>query len=145
VPTYRFNVPPGWPAPPPGWAPPEGWEPDPSWPPAPPGWQWWSAEPPAVHGRAAVPLSAPGGIPGGFLAGRRRLEEENEELRRRLTTLLGMDPAAVSAEAARLREEVQHLRAEQLIASTQLATLRADLFRTSEARHAYVSGRLPHR
>ena len=60
--TYRFNPPPGWPAPPPDWTPPEGWEPDPSWPPAPEGWQWWMPEPavavpPVVHGRASVAVS----------------------------------------------------------------------------------------
>lgn len=42
---FRFNPPPGWPAPPPGWTPPEDWAPDPSWPPAPTGWQFWVAEP----------------------------------------------------------------------------------------------------
>lgn len=41
VPTWRFVVPPGWPAPPAGWIPPEGWQPDPTWPPAPQGWQFW--------------------------------------------------------------------------------------------------------
>jgi hypothetical protein len=45
---WRFNPPPGWPAPPQGWTPPNGWTPDPSWPPAPDGWQFWvqEAEPP---------------------------------------------------------------------------------------------------
>lgn len=38
---WRFNPPPGWPAPPPGWIPPPGWAPPPYLPPAPPGWQWW--------------------------------------------------------------------------------------------------------
>lgn len=39
--SWRFNPPPGWPAPPPGWVPPPGWIPPPYLPPAPPGWQWW--------------------------------------------------------------------------------------------------------
>jgi hypothetical protein len=43
---FRFNTPPGWPAPPPGWQPPEGWTPDPNWPPAPPGWSFWIPEEP---------------------------------------------------------------------------------------------------
>lgn len=38
---WRFNPPPGWPAPPAGWTPPAGWAPDPSWPPLPPGWSLW--------------------------------------------------------------------------------------------------------
>ncbi|MEU7920094.1 HIRAN domain-containing protein [Micromonospora zamorensis] len=41
APTWRFVVPPGWPAPPAGWLPPEGWQPDPTWSPAPQGWQFW--------------------------------------------------------------------------------------------------------
>jgi RsiW-degrading membrane proteinase PrsW (M82 family) len=38
---FRFNTPPGWPAPPDGWRPPPGWQPDPSWPEAPEGWDFW--------------------------------------------------------------------------------------------------------
>jgi hypothetical protein len=41
APAFRFNPPPGWPAPQPGWTPPPGWQPDPSWPQAPAGWQFW--------------------------------------------------------------------------------------------------------
>jgi hypothetical protein len=41
APAFRFNPPPGWPAPVPGWVRPPGWQPDPSWPQAPPGWQFW--------------------------------------------------------------------------------------------------------
>lgn len=42
---WRFNPPPGWPAPPEGWVPPPDWRPPPDWPPAPPGWQFWVAVP----------------------------------------------------------------------------------------------------
>lgn len=42
---WRFHAPPGWPPPPSGWTPPPGWRPDPVWPPAPPGWQFWIADP----------------------------------------------------------------------------------------------------
>jgi hypothetical protein len=38
---WRFNPPPGWPAPPYSWRPPANWQPDPSWPPAPARWQFW--------------------------------------------------------------------------------------------------------
>jgi hypothetical protein len=144
--------------PPAGWKPPDGWKPDPSWPPAPPGWQWWVAitgpsaadhgqtAVPVVHGRVPAPRvvatipaqmridapAVPGGMAGGFFSGRRRLEEENEQLRQQLNTLLGLDPAAVSAEASRLQERIQQLHAEQASIETRLAALRADLVRTSE-------------
>lgn len=42
---WRFRAPPGWPPPPAGWVPSPGWRPDPSWPAAPPGWQFWVADP----------------------------------------------------------------------------------------------------
>jgi hypothetical protein len=38
---YRFNPPPGWPAPEEHWVPDAQWRPDPSWPPPPPGWRLW--------------------------------------------------------------------------------------------------------
>ncbi|MDP9093589.1 MAG: hypothetical protein M3N95_11820 [Actinomycetota bacterium] len=47
---WRFNAPPGWPAPPTGWVPPPGWAPDPTWPAPPPGWQFWIGD--AVPGEA---------------------------------------------------------------------------------------------
>lgn len=49
---YRFNPPPGWPAPPHGWTPPPGWQPDPAWPVPPAGWELWLPEAqvdPAYH------------------------------------------------------------------------------------------------
>jgi hypothetical protein len=58
-------------------------------------------------------------------AGKRRLEEENEQLRLQMTSLLGLDPAALTAEAARLHEHLQNLRAEQTSVETQLAGQRA--------------------
>ncbi|MBB5913587.1 collagen type III alpha [Nocardia transvalensis] len=38
---WRFNPPPGWPAPPTDWVPPPGWQIPPGMPPVPEGWQWW--------------------------------------------------------------------------------------------------------
>ncbi|MFD0522909.1 DUF4041 domain-containing protein [Paractinoplanes durhamensis] len=146
MPTYRFNTPPGWPTPPADWTPPEGWQPDPSWPPAPQGWPWWLPEAPAapppdsnrpvvpvVHGlpeTAAPP--APADTARGIFGGKRRLEEENEDLRRQLTAVMGLDPSAVSAEAFRLRDQLQRLRAEQATLEGQLTHQRAELVRTSE-------------
>lgn len=51
---WRFNPPPGWPAPPPGWVPGPGWQPDPTWPPVPPGWQLWLPD-----GAAHQPMPPP--------------------------------------------------------------------------------------
>jgi hypothetical protein len=115
---YRFNPPPGWPAPPPGWVPPEGWVPDPRLPAAPEGWQWWmpdeetpAADPyvntgqqapsispghraaPAVGAASATAMGPPsistraptsGGLGGIFGGGKKRLEEENEQLRKQI-------------------------------------------------------------
>lgn len=39
---WRFNPPPGWPAPPPDWRPDAGWQPDAAWPTPPRGWTWWT-------------------------------------------------------------------------------------------------------
>jgi hypothetical protein len=109
---------------------------------------------PVVHGRASAPTPAtlvppvtpapapapavvitpdvPRSKPSGLFGGKRRLEEENEDLRRQLTALLGLDPSAVTAEAARMRGQVQQLRAEQAAVEARLAALRAELVRTSE-------------
>lgn len=67
---WRFNSPPGWPAPPPGWVPPSGWTPDPAWPAAPPDWQFWVEDPEPTAGAGAGP--APADIPGPTTAPRRR-------------------------------------------------------------------------
>ncbi|MDX6256034.1 MAG: hypothetical protein QOJ11_2368 [Frankiales bacterium] len=44
---YRFNPPPGWPAPPQGWSPGTDWQPDPSWPAPPEGWSLWIEDAPS--------------------------------------------------------------------------------------------------
>ena len=44
-PGWKFNPPPGWPAPPAGWEPGIGWSPEPHWPQPPQGWVWWVTEP----------------------------------------------------------------------------------------------------
>ncbi|MET0423086.1 MAG: hypothetical protein ABW046_04390 [Actinoplanes sp.] len=122
---YRFNTPPGWPFPPSGWTPPDGWQPDPSWPEAPPDWQWWVPDrrtngPPVIPGRQR-----------GREDPRPSIQEENEELRRQLAMLLGMDPVAVAGEVAVLRDRVQQLRREHAEAEAELLRLRAELVRTS--------------
>ncbi|MDI1462433.1 hypothetical protein QEZ54_15790 [Catellatospora sp. KI3] len=38
---WKYQSPPGWPAPPEDWTPPPGWKPDPSWPAPPEDWQFW--------------------------------------------------------------------------------------------------------
>jgi hypothetical protein len=72
------------------------------------------------------------GRPRTLLGGKRRLEEENEYLRRQLTALLGLDPSALAVEAAHLRDQVGVLRAERAEAEARLTALRAELVRTSE-------------
>lgn len=146
--TYRFNTPPGWPVPPSGWTPPADWKPDPSWPPAPPDWQWWVSEDSSpVGGFAATPqVSAtpaatplvdslatgdPSGLRGLF-GGKRRLEQENEELRKQINRLTGMDATAVANEAAALQAHVHALRQESASLQAHVAAARAQLVRTSE-------------
>lgn len=159
LPKLRFNTPPGWPNPPVGWVPPEGWVPDPSWPPAPEGWQWWipednsftttpqpAATPSAsdfgfstvgngvgaTERRPLVPPLALSGSRGGiFGAGRKQVEEENNQLRQQINRLVGMDAAAVASEAAALRSELARVREEHQVVQAQLATARAELVRTS--------------
>ncbi|MEU6791139.1 DUF4041 domain-containing protein [Nonomuraea wenchangensis] len=103
MPEYRFNSPPGWPVPPRGWKPPQGWQPDPSWPPAPAGWEFW------------VPEETPTGVPstpqiperkgGGLFGGKKRLEEENAQLRQWVERLGGMDAMSIAAMTEALRVE----------------------------------------
>lgn len=101
MPEYRFNLPPGWPAPPRGWKPPQGWQPDPSWPPAPAGWEFWVPdEPPPV----------PAGRKGGLFGGRKRLEEENAQLRQWVERLGGMDALGIAAMTQELRAQHRDLR-----------------------------------
>lgn len=82
----------------------------------------------------AVPHGPAAGSGGsrGLFGGRRRWEEENEDLRRQLTAVLGLDPQAVAAEAARLQEQLRQLRAQHAAMDSQLAARRAELVRTSE-------------
>jgi hypothetical protein len=71
----------------------------------------------------AIMSDAPRGNPGGLFRGKWRMEEESEDLRRQLTALLGLDPSAVTAEAARPQGRVQQLRAEQTAMGAQLTAL----------------------
>jgi hypothetical protein len=68
----------------------------------------------------------------GLFGGRKRLEDENEDLRRQLTALLGLDATAVAGEAAALRGQLEQLRAEHAAMQAQAAQLRAGLVRMSE-------------
>lgn len=97
----RFNSPPGWPVPPRGWQPPAGWQPDPSWPPAPPGWEFWvPEESPAAAVRKG----------GGLFGGKKRLEEENSQLRQWVERLGGMDAVRIAAMTEALHVEHAGLR-----------------------------------
>ncbi|WP_327108669.1 hypothetical protein [Nonomuraea glycinis] len=96
MPEYRFNSPPGWPVPPHRWKPPQGWQPDPSWTPAPSGWEFWILE-----GTSAAPAPNPPQTPerksGGLFGGKKRLEEENAQLRQWVERLGGMDAIRITA------------------------------------------------
>lgn len=119
--TYRFNPPPGWPAPPPGWKPPSGWKPDPSLPPAPPGWQWWVPEasspaPPQGVPVSAAPPSVQTMAPAGpaISPGRDDLRIADDVLggfeRECGTTNLRMNPAAARiSEAGRSEKDAQRV------------------------------------
>ncbi|MFE4871653.1 DUF4041 domain-containing protein [Streptomyces sp. NPDC056682] len=123
---YRFNPPPGWPAPPPGWVPPPGWEPEPSWPPPPPGWQLWvpvaSVSVPAdASGGAAWgvgrPSPAGGTVPaarqGGMLRRLRRDgPSEAAQLREWIHATQGADALNLALLTQRTRDEAQELRAQ---------------------------------
>ncbi|GAA0917450.1 DUF4041 domain-containing protein [Nonomuraea longicatena] len=98
----RFNPPPGWPVPPRGWKPPQGWQPDPSWPPPPSGWEFWVAEP-------VVP-QLPDRKGGGLFGGKKRLEEENAQLREWVERLGGMDAMRIAAMNEALHQEHVGLR-----------------------------------
>jgi hypothetical protein len=100
----RFNPPPGWPVPPRGWNPPQGWQPDPSWPPPPPGWEFWVTE-----AAPAVP-QLPDRKAGGLFGGKKRLEEENAQLREWVERLGGMDAMRIAAMNEALHQEHAGLR-----------------------------------
>ncbi|MGI5285828.1 DUF4041 domain-containing protein [Nonomuraea polychroma] len=104
MPEYRFNSPPGWPVPPRGWKPPQGWQPDPSWPPAPPGWEFWVPEeapaPPAAHAPQPSERKA-----SGLFGGKKKLEEENAQLRQWVERLGGMDAMRIAAMTEALHVE----------------------------------------
>lgn len=71
------------------------------------------------------------GFSGLFGGSRKRLEEENEELRRQVTRLMGMDSAAVAAQAAAMRAELSRLRDEYRAVTAQVVQVKAELVRTS--------------
>lgn len=147
---YRFNPPPGWPAPPPGWLPPPGWQPDPSWPPAPAGWQFWVADsPPAQspapptapvepNGPHAVPVREAPAVPapkrsgGGLFGGKKRLEAENARLREWVERLGGLDAMQITAVTEQLRAEQARLEAAIQDAEHRLREIEAQIVQTED-------------
>jgi hypothetical protein len=123
---YRFNPPPGWPVPPRGWAPPQGWRPDPSWPPAPAGWQFWIPE------DAPVAPQLPERKGGGLFGGKKRLEEENVQLRAWVERLGGMDAMGVAAMTEALRAEHARLESEVQAATQRLRETERRVVETEE-------------
>jgi len=81
-----------------------------------------------VHSPAKFSGAGLGGLFGGS---KKRLEEENEDLRRQITRLMGMDAAAVAAEAAATQAELSRLRDEYQTITAQLVQVKAELVRTS--------------
>ncbi|WP_157548635.1 hypothetical protein [Nonomuraea candida] len=104
MPEFRFNSPPGWPVPPRGWKPPQGWQPDPSWPKAPAGWEFWIAEE-TPAGSAPNASQLPERKSGGLFGGKKRLEEENAQLRQWVERLGGMDAMRIAAMTEALHVE----------------------------------------
>lgn len=128
---YRFNSPPGWPVPPRDWKPPQGWQPDPSWPPAPADWQFWVPE-------DAPPVQTPGApqLPerkaGGLFGGKKRLEEENAQLREWVERLGGMDAMRVAAMTEALHAEHAGLQSEVEAATQRLRETERRIVQTEE-------------
>ncbi len=90
---------------------------------------------PPAGGAVSAPVTGPpsrsGGLGGIFGGGKKRLEEENQQLRQQLNRLLAMDVAAVAAESARIQAELARARDEYQTLQAQLAATRAELVRTS--------------
>jgi hypothetical protein len=78
--SYRFNPPPGWLVPE-GFTPPDGWTPDASWPAAPPGWDFWVAEPtpppPPPAGGGSPAGSATAAVSGLFSSLKKKAEQDD--------------------------------------------------------------------
>ncbi|MBB5776770.1 DUF4041 domain-containing protein [Nonomuraea jabiensis] len=104
MPEYQFNSPPGWPVPPRGWKPPQGWKPDPSWPPAPAGWEFWVLEEVPTAPATNAP-QLPERKSGGLFGGKKRLEEENTQLRQWVERLGGLDAMRIAAMTEALHGE----------------------------------------
>jgi hypothetical protein len=130
MPEYRFNCPPGWPVPPPGWKPSREWKPDPSWPPAPAGWEFWVLEEtPAPAASVRQPPERKGG---GLFGGKKRLEEENSELRLWVERLGGMDAMRIAAMTEALHVEHAGLQVAISDATRRLREMEARVVQTEE-------------
>jgi hypothetical protein len=84
-----------------------------------------------VVGAPAIHQPAHSGGRGGLFGGKKRLEEENDELRQQVNRLLGMDAAAAAAEATALRTQLQALRGEHAALHAQILQVRSEIVRTS--------------
>jgi uncharacterized protein DUF4041/Meiotically Up-regulated Gene 113 (MUG113) protein len=80
-----------------------------------------------------IPANAPsiGGTGGIFGGGKKRLEEENKQLRQEINRLTAMDAAAVAAEAAAIQADLARTRDEYRTLQARLAAIQAELVRTS--------------
>ncbi|WP_327087885.1 DUF4041 domain-containing protein [Nonomuraea sp. NBC_01738] len=128
MPDYRFNSPPGWPVPPHGWKPPQGWQPDASWPPAPADWEFWVLEEAPVQSAPPLPERKSGGLFGG----KKRLEEENAQLRQWVERLGGMEAMRVAAMTEALHVEHAGLQAAIADATRRLSETEQQVVQTEE-------------
>lgn len=147
---FRFNPPPGWPAPPSGWTPGPGWQPDSSWPPPPPGWVLWiddsstPAPSPAPAGFVdrvmAVPSSRKSGLGGLLGKSRKSAQEENAYLKSVLDASGALPATQLATETAALQERLGQLRVELRQAEHDLAQARSELVETNEIAQLQEAG-----
>ena len=88
---------------------------------------------PAVVKSPPVPPRTPSasGLSKIFGGGKRRLEEENQQLRHHINRLMAMDATAIATEAAALQAELARTHDEYRRVQAQLAAAEAELVRTS--------------
>lgn len=85
-PGWRFNAPPGWPAPPDGWVPTAVWAgPEDDWPEAPPYWLWWIRDNPGPAASQVNAVAKPTAPPA---VGTTPIEKPDPSRARRLAVLV---------------------------------------------------------